>query len=527
MLWVGPVFSAFLLSLSLPNEPFPFGLPLVGTIALIPVLLSVYQTDDWKKAARLGALFGALSTAVSNYWLAFYGEFSIWTIGGAVIGYTGYNYILFGYIYHLSRDRRFRSVKIATIWAGYEFLKSVGFLGYPWGLIAYPFAASPLLAQTVELTGVWGLSWIGAFVNTALIEVLLFPAKGTTRFVDNLLPRLQPPLAASLIVVVLAGFGYSRLHDPLPEEKAVTILLVQQNIDSWEPGRFEDALNQAQELTLQAIEESGKPDLVVWSETSLRRPYDPRDPFYDRTPEDYPFRVFLRDIDTPLLTGTPVWLSREDYELMNGAVLLEPDGRVQGTYGKQQLVPFAESIPYYRFDVVKRFFREVVGLYGTWLPGTGSEVMELPELGDDFAVGTPICFEDGFGWVPRELAARGARILVNLTNNSWSRQYSAQTQHFTAARLRTIELRRPLVRGTNSGFTVAIDPYGRISDSLPMFVSGTLFTTVSVPKPVTTLYLLIGNLFGKIFVVISLVWTYREYKKNGANPPGSVPFFTT
>ncbi|TVR67766.1 MAG: apolipoprotein N-acyltransferase [Spirochaetaceae bacterium] len=552
------LFSALLLPLALPNELFPWGLALPGLVALVPVLLAVYRSSSQRAASRLGALFGAVSTAIANYWLAFFGDFSVWTIGGAVLGYTIYNYILFGYLYHLihSTDRSdwYRPLRIALAWTAYEYLKSTGFLGYPWGLVAYPLAAWYPLAQGAELAGVWGLSFLAAWINGAITEFIaardpksfLRPRSRALRPPQTHVPALSAPtrhiLAWSLVLAVVAGFGLLRLHHLRPPgdvpgdasegEGEIRVLVVQQNVDSWEPGLFADALAQAQDLTLSALARhertEGTPvDLVVWSETALRRAYHGPDDYYRTVPAEMPFTVFLELLGKPLITGVPLPAAIDSRNFSNSAVVILPDGSVAGSYAKQQLVPFAESIPFWELPAVRGFFREIVGVYGTWLPGTESTVITLPGdalppgFSDGLAVGLPICFEDAFGWVPREMVNRGARILINLTNNSWSRQDSAQTQHYVAAQLRAIELRTTLVRGTNSGLSGVIDRRGFLVDSLPMFESTAAVMVVPAPKPQWTLYRLIGDLPGQLAVLYVLgIVVLGAVRRSGRKRPG-------
>lgn len=546
------LFSAVLLPLALPNELFPWGIALPGLVALVPVLIAVYRAPTLRAATRLGALFGIVSTAIGNYWLAFFGEFSVWTIGGAMVGYALYNYILFGYLYyfiHIPRDKDtthppdhwYRPLRVALLWTAYEYLKSVGFLGYPWGLVAYPLAVWLPVAQGAELTGVWGLSFLAAWVNGAIAELIhrrdriTSPHDGTTSGVctvtgagsesrTGVFPRVFPGAvlhlaAAGLVILVVAGFGLLRLQQfqPDPDRKSLRVLLVQQNIDSWQPGRFSAALERAQQLTIDTLaehERSGQPavDFVLWSETSLRRPYLRNDGFFHTTPEAMPFTTFLAYIGRPLVTGAPMPVDEKGLDYTNSALVIAPDGRLLGEYAKQQLVPFAESIPFWELSAVQSFFRDAVGVFGTWRPGMESTVVEIPLDGENDAgieaipVGLPICFEDGFGWVPREMVRNGARVLVNLTNNSWSRQDSAQTQHYVAARLRSIELRTPLVRGTNSGLSGVVDQRGVLTQELPMFESTAAVMTVPVVTPPWTLYRAIGDLPGRLAVVSVLAF---------------------
>lgn len=507
MAYLFTLFSAVLLPLALPNELFVRGVPIVGLFALVPLFLALYKATSIKTALRLGALFGAVSTALANYWLAFFGEFSVWTIGGTVLGYTGYNAMLFAFLYHAIHglDRRrivpssFPPATIAIIWTGYEYLKSVGFLAYPWGLVAYPIAGWNAVAQIAELTGVWGLSFLAAFANAAIAAALL---DGGGR-----LRRYLTPAAAALLIGLAATWGAIAVRSVVSSE-TVTATLVQQNVDSWHPGRFADALATAQDLTLDELERARRAgrevDLVVWSETALRRPYAPGDRYYTAEPAPLPFERFIHRAGVPLVTGAPM-RAANGHDAHNSALVIAPDGHLLGQYGKQQLVPFAESIPFWENRIVQSFFKTVIGLGGTWVPGPASTVIDVPLADRTIAVGTPICFEDAFGWVLREMQANGAELYINLTNNSWSRQRSAQTQHLAAARFRTIELRQTLVRGTNSGVTAVIDARGIVRDEVPMFESRAETFVVPLYPPRRTLYAVIGDLFGKLAVAVALI----------------------
>ncbi|MFW5694606.1 MAG: apolipoprotein N-acyltransferase [Alkalispirochaeta sp.] len=516
--------SAVLLPIALPNEFLPWGATLPGLVALVPAFLAVYRTPSRKIASRLGLIFGVVSTAIGNYWLAFFGEFSIWTIGGTIVGYAGYNYILFGVLHVLAHTHRtpglpvgahrwtMRPLMIAVAWTGYEYLKSVGFLGYPWGLIAYPMAKGNLPAQIAELAGVWGLSFLGAYVNSALAEAV-------TRAPRSLRdPAVHHLGAVALLGIVVVGFGSWQRPTVVPTETR-SMLLVQQNVDSWAPGRFPVALNRAQELTLSALEETSarqEIDAVVWSETALRRPYSRDDSFFATEPPHLPFRRFLQRLEVPLVTGAPMPQGTTG-DATNSALIIAPDGDVLGEYGKRQLVPFAESIPFWHVPAVQEFFRERIGIYGTWVPGDHSDPLPLPlRDGRTLMVGTPICFEDGFGWVPREMVNNGAELLINLTNNSWSRQNSAQTQHFAAARLRSIELRTTLVRGTNSGLSTVVDAAGYHHDSLPMFEGVAEVVSVPLYPHRWTLYRAWGDWLGIAAALVTAgmvvrAWWYRRH----------------
>ena len=74
----------------------------------------------------------------------------------------------------------------------------------------------------------------------------------------------------------------------------------------------------------------------------------------------------------------------------------------------------------------------------------------------------------------RQFAQLGAEVLVNISDDGWYGDTSAPWQHLNMARMRAIENRRWILRDTNNGVTAAIDPYGRVRQSIPRHQSDAL-----------------------------------------------------
>jgi apolipoprotein N-acyltransferase len=538
------VFSGLVTALALPNELFPSGSAVLGAVCIVPYLVAIARASGMGESARIGVVYGAVSTAASNYWLAFFQDFSVWTLGGTTFGYALVHALLAPILWRLVHEERlWRPFAIAMTWTGYEYLKSVGFLAYPWGLLAYPPSNLLVYVQHVEITGIWSLSFISGAANGVLAEPLLpgaglrpQPRHGPPAARPHLTgspaerPRLPGPQAAwfrqagvvVFLVALAIGFGIWRFANPIPVAGTMKTVLVQQNIDQWREGQEERSLRRGQQLTRRAIARAeSRPDLVAWSETSLQRPYSRSRGFYRTHPEGDPFLRFLRKTRTPLLTGAPVLLDPEEWELLNGAILLTPNGRMVDYYGKQHLVPMAENIPFWNFEPVQAFFKNVIGLHGRWSVGTEYTLFEIPVSDpgvERVKFGAPICFEDSFGYLARGFVLTGADVLVNLTNNAWSRTESAQIQHFVSARFRAIENRRALVRSTNSGLTAVVDAYGRVTAELPMFESRALTAEVPIYRTEKhTFYTRFADWLGRLAVagaVLCAAWLYVRDRRH-------------
>ena len=508
--------SSVLLPLALPNEfvggaisilglradeSFYWGNALLGLVCIAPVFYAICRAPSFKVAARLGAVFGGVSTALASFWLMFFEGFSVWTYGGTILGYMGYNALLFPFLLGLSRlSSRFRPFLLAVGWAVYEYFKSIGFLGYPWGLIAYPVGGVLPLIQFVDITGVWGLSFLMALVNALIAEYAL----------SGWRPRFRRQGAFVLFLIACAlGYGVVRLATPIPAPTTANLVLVQQNTDPWGGGNgkgAESSLDVNVNMTVDAERTAArKPDLAVWSESSVSSIGVNLDGTY--YPPKNPLVSGIQKGGVPVLFGGVVIINLEKQAFWNAAVLASKDGAVLDTYGKMHPVPFAESIPFYELAFVRNFFRNVVGIWNPWVSGTRHTVFRVPlAAGGTMAFGVPICFEDAFADLCRQYLLKGADLLVNITNDSWSKTWSSEIQHFQVARFRAIENRRVLVRSTNGGVSAVVGPWGEIRVRMPFFER--TWRDVEVPlykEKTATPYTRFGDWFPQALIGLVLI----------------------
>ncbi len=550
--------SALLLAFALPNELAPYGNAIVGFFCIAPYFAALGRTSSRREAALAGFVFGAASHALSSYWLFFFQDFAVWTIGSTSVAYGILHLIIAPFLRELSltvgrkgaplgtggRDvaDALRPFILAAAWTVWEWQKSVGFLGYPWGLVALAVNDIPVLTQIADATGVYGLSFLLALCNAVLAEFdralpalrsAANSARGTaasdistaaTRTatmplmkVVAAMPAVRAAAVACSIVVWFAVYGAWRLGDPTPVVDRVPMVLVQHNGDSWISGGEIRSLRTLISLTRNGMQDfrEGKaalsngisidrPALIAWSETVLRRPFAEYRPFFRKNPKGDPLIPFLKETGTPLLAGAPEILNWDTYEATNSAILIRSDAQVAFSYAKRHPVPFAEAIPFWEFAWMRNFIQKVVGLESGWTMGTEATVMEIPTpSGRPLRFGVPICFEDAFADVCADFFRGGADLLINITNDSWSRTVSAETQHYVVSRFRAIENRRVLVRATNGGVTAVVDAEGRTLVSLPLFTEDALAVLVPVQRSATpTTYFLLGDWLPKLLAAV-------------------------
>jgi apolipoprotein N-acyltransferase len=198
------------------------------------------------------------------------------------------------------------------------------------------------------------------------------------------------------------------------------------------------------------------------------------------------------------LFGAPA-LGVEDNRVgfYNRAYLVTGDGKVASWYDKINLVPFGEYIPLR--GLLGGLVNRVVKGFGDMFPGRVQTIFDFKGA----RLGVLICYESVFPDLARGAVKGGANILVNITNDAWYGDSSAPYQLLAMTAMRAVETKTPMVRVANTGISAVIEPTGAITDRTPLFKRGTEIETVSW-RPVTTLYVLVGDVFAITCLVLTL-----------------------
>ena len=119
-----------------------------------------------------------------------------------------------------------------------------------------------------------------------------------------------------------------------------------------------------------------------------------------------------------------------------------------------------------------------------------------------------ICYEDIFPGQIRSLM-RGGRdhripeVMLNLTNDSWYGKTVEPMEHLALASFRSIEHRRSLVRGTNTGVSAFVDPVGRLVKLSGLWTKETLVDRVPMMRG-RTIYAVLGDWLGWACGILSI-----------------------
>jgi len=528
--------AAVLFTVSFPNPIFDHGLPFFAWFAFIPFLI-VINKYDILACAGWGAIYGFAAYSLFNYWMGNFHPLAAVITPSLFLLYLAAVFALLKLAVKLFPNHGY--ILQWLIWIAFEFLRTQGFLGYSYGVIGYSQWRVLPLIQIASLTGVWGVSALVAFPSFWIAGVLrenltqkrqerkdlklifsFFASSASLRLCVSSSKYILSAVIWLCAVIMTLIFGFINMKD-YSDHPTARIALIQHNTDPWEASRaahqwqkieaYQKDLSKLIRLSNEALAgNEEKPQLVVWPETAII----PRIYWHTRYRETQEAWIVVRDLieylskqDVPFLIGNDDGRmdamknpnaqerNRVDY---NAAMLFE-NGVNTAVYRKMHLVPFTEHFPYKK--QFPRFYKwlETQDTH-FWEKGGEETIFNL----ENFSFASPICFEDTFGYLPRNFVRRGADVLVNISNDAWSKSLSAQNQHLSMAVFRSIENRRSMVRSTASGQTCAVDPSGRLMSVAPPFKEAWLNIAVPLEKT-NTFYTNYGDLAGFFFIFAAIV----------------------
>lgn len=361
-----------------------------------------------------------------------------------LVSYLALYFGVFGLFYRWSAGYSLLS-RIFLVPAAYvilEFVRERVFGGFGWASLSHTMAHNTLLIQLADVTGAAGVSFLIVMVNVVFKEH--FVRWQEQRRSDAAL--WSAALVTGVVVLGVLAYGLSCLS--AGPRAVIRAGVVQANIslaEAWDPVQKPSTVERHLELSRRIL--PGRPDLIVWPETSFPQFIWQYPGLWDRV------RDLARGAAVPLMVGA---VTREGKDYFNSAILVGRDGKEGLRYDKTHLVLFGEFIPF------RRAFPFLAGLIGIddFTPGRADRLFSfLP--GAPFSV--LICFEDTLPWLARRAVDQGALFLVNMTNDAWFAASPGAAMHFDNAVFRAVENRRSLVRSTNTGQSGLIDMYGRRS----------------------------------------------------------------
>ena len=430
-----------------------------------------------------------------------YGNLGVVAAGLITAGFClimGMHHAVFGMLVVLMARRSTAGNRLPLLmapffWTAIEFFRE-RVTGVPWEPLGNAQVDNIPFARIAEFTGVYGLSFAIMLVNCAFAAGFLFYGK-----------RRKNLLISATAATVALQIGVFARPDSAPVTKHA--VLVQENAPIlntvWPEELYIRTLSELAQMSTQAAPKSppGSPGLVIWPESPA-----------SFLVTDARFRDALasiaRESNSYLIVGSVAYAESKDAEghpqILNSALVVDPQGNSMGRYDKIHLVPFGE---YVQLKSLLFFAEKLTREVADFARGTERKVFDL----NGMKAAVVICYESVFPGEVRQFAANGGQVFVNISDDGWYGETGAPFQHLQMTRMRAIENHRWILLTTNNGVTASIDPLGRVAAKAERNVRTVLVAPFS-PQQETTFYTWMGDLFAWICVVISLVVIFVRFR---------------
>lgn len=372
---------------------------------------------------------------------------------------------------------------IASVFTFTEYLRGIVFTGFPWLQLGYTQIDSPFYGLA-PILGVEGLTFFVILVSAYLVQFLYQFVKKDF----NLTACFNILIIPSVIAVISIGLQYINWVK-VDNIKQTKIALIQPNIEQilkWDPNYFQQHIATYQQLILPLLD---KNDMMILPESAFPALENNITPLFKELEQ------VAKQNKTTFIVGT---LNAQNNQMYNSAIVLGNKHQSISQqnierYNKHHLVPFGEYVPFGNLlDWMRDIFILPINL-------SQGEFIQAPLKVNNTMFNMAICYEIVFGdQVQKNQKQGNADYLLTLSNDAWFGNSIGPWQHLQMARMRALELGKPLIRATNTGISVFVDHLGKVIKQASQFKETILthkLSTTSGKTPFTlwgnwTIYLL-------------------------------------
>ena len=478
---INQAISFFLVAFGQPAR-LPFLCPLVALCGYALFFAHFSPSASKKRRFWTGALWFAGVQLIQLSWMTAidYQGYYILLVYAVLCFCLGLQFGLFSLLFP-ARLSFFSIFALASLWTLCEWSRVLLSCGFSWNPIGLALSFHHIPLQGAALFGVFGLSFWVMVVNLLALKWWREKTKLTALSVClfcALLPyffglwhsdyqdkRAGKHPAEMSVALVQTGLLPSekipllkereRFIPPDQQWEKILSYLSQQNKQKWDLIVFpEAALPHSAEAPRYSFE-GAHHLLSKWHGETIRAFYPPLiPPFAEKGCVSNLFwaQTLANRYDAEVIIGLD-HCEKAMRQFHNSAFLASPKRENVLRYDKRVLLPLAEYLPFTWLHSLTKSY----GIYDFFTPGTKTQ-----PLGFRIPLSLSICYEETFSEEMRKTVHPSSALLINLTNDNYYPYSLLAEQHFSHARLRSVENGRPLLRSCNTGVTAVVDSLGRI-----------------------------------------------------------------
>ncbi|MDC5819696.1 apolipoprotein N-acyltransferase [Vibrio europaeus] len=472
----------------------PYQLWPLAIVSPAILLLFIHQQSA-KRALWIGYAWGLGQFATGISWV----HVSIDNFGGMpkiasvflmalLVGYLAIYSALFTWsinrFFPVSTRTRYMLIAPA-LWLICDWLRGWVMTGFPWLWLGYSQIDSPL-------------GNFAPFGGVEFITLLMVVSAGAIAYASL---HRQWLLLLIPSVIFMTGFGLQSAQWVTPNpEQTTKVALIQGNIAQelkWQPSQRWPTIMKYTDLT----RENWDADIIIWPEAAIPA-------------LEYEISSFLSNLDSAarmnnsaVITG--IVNQGEDKRFYNSILTLgkNPNGDysydMNLRYHKHHLLPFGEFVPF------EEVLRPIAPFFNLPMSSFSRGDFVQPNIDANGKQMAPaLCYEIIFNEQVRQNVNQDTDFILTLSNDAWFGHSIGPLQHMEIARMRALELGKPVIRATNNGVTAVTDHKGHITAQVPQFETAVLRAEIPSTSGETP-YRQFGTWPMYFWVVLSLVVGWR------------------
>ena len=376
-----------------------------------------------------------------------------------------------------------------------EYTRGNVLTGFPWNLIVYSFSENINFLSFLSVIGTYSF-------NLLVISFFTFPAvyilrKSKKEILVCILLILFP-----IFMITYSTFYKKNFFSKELKDNSYTIRVISSNISLNRFIRNIETENVISELINLSSPDPEKKTFFLWPEGIVPNTYQDQlilynDLFKDNFNENH--LIGLGITTRSIING--------EYKYYNSFSVFDNDLNLVKDYNKVNLVPFGEFLPLESL-LMKIGLKTITNNFGSFSKGKKREIIKMEKNFESLSFLPLICYEIIYSG---KLSTNfNFNYIFNISEDGWFGKSVGPKQHLVHSIYRAIESGKYVIRSSNNGVGVIINPLGEIENKIDYGKDG--FIDFNKRRDIEqTIFSKYGN---KIFFILILLYIFLIFSFN-------------